>query len=159
MHALSLPFLHHWPDAGRFLLRLIAGLVISAHGMQKIQGGVENFAGFVGSLGLPLPTATAYLVTGLELVGGILLIVGLLSRLGGLLLALEMIGTTLLVKVDLGLIPAEGVGAELDLVLLAAFAGVVLLGPGRASLDAVLGIEGERRGSTAAKGKAAAAAM
>lgn len=159
MHALSLPFVHRWPDAGRLLLRLIAGVVITSHGIQKIQGGVENFAGFVGSLGIPLPTATAYLVTGLELVGGILLIVGLLSRLGGLLLALEMIGTTLLVKVDVGLISAEGVGAELDLVLLAAFAGIVLLGPGRASLDAVLGIEGERRHSAATKGKVATTAV
>lgn len=156
MHALSLPFLHRWPDAGRLVLRVIAGVIIAAHGIEKIQGGVGGFAGFVDSLGIPAPTAVAYLVTGLETAGGILLILGLLSRVAGLLLALEMIGTAFFVKLislDLGVIAAEGVGMELDLILLAAFAGVVFLGPGRVSLDAVFGIEGERRRAAAASGK------
>jgi uncharacterized membrane protein YphA (DoxX/SURF4 family) len=51
---------------------------------------------------------------------------------------------TLLVKVDLGLIAPSGAplpGAELDLALIAALVGVVLLGPGRPSVDHAVGIE------------------
>ena len=51
---------------------------------------------------------------------------------------------TVLVKVDLGLLSMAGAdlpGAELDLALIALAVGVVLLGPGRWSLDHVLGLE------------------
>lgn len=146
LHALSLPFLHRGGDLGRLALRLVAGVVIAAHGWQKLVNGIDGFAGFVASLGLPAPMVVAYTVTGLELVGGLLLAAGLLTRIHGLLLAAHMAGTTMLVKADVGLIgpqDAPGVGAELDLVLLAAFAGVALLGPGAWSLDHAIGIEDE----------------
>jgi putative oxidoreductase len=87
-------------------------------------------------------------VTFVELIGGILLIIGLLSRLAALILAIEMIFTTLLVKVHVGFIapPGGGAGAELDLILLAAFLTILLAGPGRLALDELLGVEGEAVG-------------
>ena len=51
-----------------------------------------------------------------------------------------------LVKVNIGLLsPADGsgVGAELDLALIAGFLVVLLAGPGRLSVDQVLGYEGD----------------
>jgi putative oxidoreductase len=95
----------------------------------------------VESLNVPLPEVTAYLVTALELGGGILLIAGFLTRLWALLIAIEMVFTTLLVKVDVGLIGAQGAGAELDLVILGGCLVLFALGPGTFSLDRVLGIE------------------
>src|SRR3712207_7868541 len=65
---------------------IIAGLIMAAHGFQKLQAGVGNFGGFLAQLGVPLPTLMAYVVTFVELVAGILLILGLFSRLAALFL-------------------------------------------------------------------------
>jgi putative oxidoreductase len=62
------------------LLRLVAGLIMAYHGLGKFQGGIPNFAGAVQSLGFPAPTLLAWIVALLELVGGLLVVVGLFSR-------------------------------------------------------------------------------
>jgi putative oxidoreductase len=124
-------------------LRTVIGIVMAAHGWQKVQQGVGEFAGFVESLSIPFPTFTAYAVTALELGGGILLILGLATRQWALLIGLEMVLTTILVKVDVGLIADGGAGAELDLLILAGCLALVLLGPGRVSLDRAFGIDGK----------------
>ena len=127
------------------ILRVMAGIVMAAHGWQKLQGGPANFGSqALANLGVPLPVFMGYVVTFVELIGGILLIIGLLSRLAALILAIEMIFTTLLVKVHVGFIapPGGGAGAELDLILLAVFLVILLVGPGRLALDELLGIEG-----------------
>jgi len=88
----------------------------------------------------------AYVVTFVELIGGVLLIVGLLSRLAALLLAIDLVVAVLLVKINIGLLsPADGsgVGYELDLALIAGLLVVVLAGPGRLSVDQALGYEGD----------------
>jgi uncharacterized membrane protein YphA (DoxX/SURF4 family) len=91
-------------------LRTVIGIVMAAHGWQKVQQGVGEFAGFVESLSIPFPTFTAYAVTALELGGGILLILGLATRQWALLIGVEMVLTTILVKVDVGLIADGGAG-------------------------------------------------
>jgi putative oxidoreductase len=53
--------------------------------------GIPGFIQFFIKLGIPLPTANAYFVAGLEFVGGMLLILGLGTRLIGLLLAGDML--------------------------------------------------------------------
>ena len=142
---LSLPPIARFADFGPFILRVIAGIIMLAHGLQKIiEFGPANFGGVLADLGVPLPVLMGYVVTFAELVGGILLIVGLLSRLAALMLAIEMVFTTLLVKVDIGLIASYSSrlpGAELDLALMAGFIAIFLLGPGKIALDYLLGIE------------------
>lgn len=65
---------------------------------------------------------------------------GVLASLWSLLLAVEMVFTTLVVKLDVGLIAPRGggAGAELDLLFFAAFAAIALLGSDRWSLDRAL---------------------
>ena len=120
---------------------------MAVHGWQKLtEVGPANFGRqALANLGVPLPVFMGYVVTLAELIGGILLIVGLLSRLAALILAIEMVFTTLLVKINVGFIapPGSGAGAELDLILLAAFLTILLVGPGRLSLDELIGIEEE----------------
>src|ERR1700753_3303635 len=53
--------------------------------------GMAGFIQFFTKLGIPLPAVNAYFVAGLEFVGGILLILGLGSRIISLLLAGAMI--------------------------------------------------------------------
>ena len=55
-------------------------------------------------MGISLPELMGFVVTFVELVGGILLIVGLLSRLAALLLTIDFTVAILLVKVNVGLI-------------------------------------------------------
>ena len=103
------------------VVRVLAGIIMFAHGWQKFQGGPASFGQGLAQLGVPLPELMAYVVTFVELVGGVLLIVGLLSRLAALLLTIDLIVAILLVKVNIGLLsPADGsgVGAELDLALI-----------------------------------------
>jgi putative oxidoreductase len=113
-----------------------------AHGLQKLQGGPANFGGLLSQLGVPALELMAYVVTLVELVGGALLIVGLLSRLSALLLTIDFVAI-LLVKLNVGLIAPQGsrAGAELDLALIAGFLVILLAGRGRFSLVYALGID------------------
>ena len=122
---------------------IIVGIIMFAHGLQKLQGGPANFGGLLSQLGVPAPELMAYVVTFVELVGGALLIVGLLSRLSTLLLTIDLVVAILLVKLNVGLIAPQGsgAGAELDLALIAGFLVILLAGPGRFSLDYALGID------------------
>ena len=151
-----------WPMArlaglAPLIVRVIVGIIMAAHGLQKLtQMGPANFGGqLLAGLGVPLPVFFGYVVTFTELIGGILLIVGLLSRLAALALTIDLVVALLLVKVNVGLIAPQGsgAGAELDLALIAGFLVILLAGPGRLSLDYLLGIErdaerGPGRGET-----------
>lgn len=129
--------------AAPVLLRLIFGGMMLAHGLQKFQAGPPQFARFLDSLGLPAAMPLAWVVTLLELGGGALLIVGLFSRAVAALLAVELALAIYLVTFDAGLIaaPGEGPGWERDLAYIGGFLAIVMLGPGRPSLDHLLGIE------------------
>lgn len=132
--------------AAPVVLRVVIGLVMAAHGWQKLtMMGPANFGSdMLAGLGIPAPVAFGYLVTFTELIGGLLLIVGLLTRLATLPLIVILAVATIAVKLDIGLIAGAGApmpGAELDLTLIAGLVAVLLLGPGRPSLDHLLGIE------------------
>jgi putative oxidoreductase len=143
MRTLSLSPMNRLAEFAPLVVRVIAGVIMAGHGFQKLQAGPANFGGFLAQLGVPLPTLMGYVVTLVELVGGILLIVGLFSRLAALLLTIDLVVAILLVKVNVGLIapPQQGAGAELDLALIAGFLVIVFAGPGSLSLDRTLGIE------------------
>jgi putative oxidoreductase len=125
------------------VLRVVAGLVMAAHGYSKLAAGPSTFAEMLQGLGVPAPGFMAWVVTLVELVGGILLILGLITRIAGLLIAIDLAVAALLVKVDVGLIagPGEGAGAELELTLLAATLALALMGPGPVSIDRAVGLE------------------
>lgn len=89
-------------EIGALILRVTLGAIFFIHGVVKFQGGIENIAGWFESLGLP--GVMAYGVALLEIIGGILLIVGLATRLVAALFALLMIGATIKVKLAIGLL-------------------------------------------------------
>jgi putative oxidoreductase len=132
-------------DVALLGMRLAAGSIMALHGWTKFDGGIENFKGFLDFLNLPFSGVLQYVVPTLEFVGGLMILVGLLTRVPALLIAIEMIFTSLLVKLsklDLGILGPEGAGgAEVDFLYLASFVALFILGAGRISLDAVLGIE------------------
>ena len=125
-------------------VRLIVGIIIAAHGWEKLTViGPANFGqGLLAPNGVPLPSFMGYVVTFTEVLGGTLLIVGLLSRLVTLLLTINLVIATLMVNMHVGLLSSTGgVGAELPLALIAGFLAILSAGPGRLSLDYLLGVE------------------
>ncbi|MFL5821353.1 MAG: DoxX family protein [Solirubrobacteraceae bacterium] len=129
------------------VLRVVLGGVMLGHGYLKIAAGPARFGQqALVALGVPAPVLVGYVVTITEVAGGILLVVGLLSRVAAIALAIEMVFTTVLVKSNVGLIsaPSGDPGAELDLALLAGFLAIALAGPGRLSLDRAVGLEKPR---------------
>lgn len=149
MNPLALSSASRFADVGPLALRLLAGIVMTAHGAQKLfEVGPAKFGStLLADLGVPAPVFFGYVVTFVELIGGILLIIGLLSRLASLVLAFDLIVAIVLVKLEIGLIAAMGSpmpGAELDLSLIAAFLGVLFVGPGRFSVDYLLGLDRAR---------------
>jgi putative oxidoreductase len=144
MRTLSLAPVDRLAGFAPLVVRVIVGVIIAAHGWQKLtQMGPANFGGqMLSGLGVPLPVFMGYVVTFVELFGGILLILGLLSRLAALLLTIDLVVAILLVKVNVGFLSgSSGTGAELELALIAGLLVVLLAGPGKLSLDHVLGLE------------------
>lgn len=112
------------PDLGLLLIRLGLGIIFIAHGWQKF-GAMDGTIAFFGSLGLP--AVVAYLISTIELLGGIALVLGIYTQWAGLLIALLMVGAIYLVKFKMGLIG----GYELDLGLLIAALNIFFTGPGK----------------------------
>lgn len=118
------------------VLRVIAGITFLVHGISKFQMGLDNVAGFFGSMGIP--AFFAYLVTFLETFGGLALILGLGTRLFSALLGIIMIVAIFKVKLAGGFMGNGGAGYELDLALLAMFVALMLSGSSLYSLDRAL---------------------
>lgn len=105
-------------ELGALVLRLTLGIIFFIHGLVKFQGGIENIVGWFESIGLP--GFMAFAVAGIELVGGIALIIGLGTRIVSALIGIIMIGATLKVKMAAGLLGnGQMAGYELDLAFLA----------------------------------------
>jgi putative oxidoreductase len=146
MRTLSLSPMDRLAGFAPLVVRVIVGVIMAAHGLQKLtEFGPSNFGEqMLGGLGVPLPVFMAYVVTFVEVFGGILLIVGLLSRLAALLLTIDLVVAILLVKVNVGFLSgSSGTGAELDLALIAGLLVILLAGPGKLSLDHMLGLESD----------------
>ena len=70
--------------------RLVIGWAFVEAGRPKL-GNLDGFAGFLASLGVPLPAVHAAFIARLEYFGGMLLIAGLLTRVVALLLSSTMV--------------------------------------------------------------------
>lgn len=152
MRALALAPLSRLAGLAPLAVRVIVGVIMIAHGAQKLQAGPANFGQGLAGMGVPLPVLTGYAVTFAELIGGVLLVVGLFSRLAALLLTANLTGAIFLVNIDVGFLTPPGAassGVELPLALIAGLLAILLAGPGKLSLDHALGIERDAEGSPA----------
>ena len=79
-------------DLGLILVRLALGTVFVMHGWQKLSVmGLVGVAGFLTTLGIPVPSVSAALLIAAELGGGLLMLAGLFARPAGLILAFNMV--------------------------------------------------------------------
>lgn len=122
-------------DLALLIVRLAVGAVFLAHGISKLNTGMEGVGKFFGSVGIPFSALFAWIVTAVEIVGGIALLIGLEARFAALLLSVVMIVAIVSVKLKGGLLGKGGSGFELELTLLAANLAIFFQGAGRFSLD------------------------
>jgi len=138
-HALIKNALHSDAGFGALLLRVPVGIILAAHGAQKLFGwfggyGLEGTGQWLASIGLQPGLLMALLAGSAEFFGGLALIFGLLTRPAALVSAFTMIVAIFSVHIGNGLFMANN-GYEFALSLFAATAALTLLGAGRLSLD------------------------
>jgi putative oxidoreductase len=118
-------------------MRWISGAIFVAFGAGKFINHASEASSFM-SYGLPSPDVFADAIGVLELAGGVLLVLGFATRAAAALLAGDMVGAIIVS----GLMRDETVSLTLAPALLVAMLILVVLGPGRLSLDRA------RRGGT-----------
>lgn len=119
-------------------LRLVLGVVFFIHGAQKLfgwfgGGGIGGTGDFFASLGLNPGVPLGLLSGAGEMAGGLLLLFGVLVPVAAVLLTIDMLVAIVFRTSKLGFV--SGGGVELNLLILAMVAAVVLVGPGAYSLE------------------------
>ena len=150
---IRLPFVSGPLPSGAALLaiRVVMGSMLAYHGWKKIDGGVEKFVATVDRLGFPLPELMARATISIELIGGICLALGLLTRLWAALATIQFLLIVAQVKWDIGVFSQGGrSGFEIDLMYAVTAAALLLAGPGLLALDHRLGLESDPQRDTGA---------
>lgn len=145
MTMLSLPLTRKMASLTPLVVRVIVGVVMVVHGWQKLMGGPVGFGLAMNTaFGVPFPVLTGWAVTLVELVGGLLLLLGLASRVTALVLTVELVLAILVVNVHVGFVTpmsGGGSGVEFPLTVIAGLLVILFTGPGPVSLDNALGID------------------
>ncbi|MBI4082597.1 MAG: DoxX family protein [Candidatus Lambdaproteobacteria bacterium] len=121
---------------GYAVIRVMVGIVLVFHGYQKVfVMGFGAVIDFFGKVGIPLAQVAAPFVALLEVIGGVLLILGLFTRYLSAVFAIEFVVATYTVWILLG----KGyAGSELELMILCTAVLLATNGAGRYSLDTLL---------------------
>lgn len=123
-------------------LRLALGVIFFVHGADKLfgwygGGGIKETIEMMTSLGLPQPMIQAYLAGGAEMLGGILVFLGLFTRFGGLLIASTMAVAIATVHLHNGVLGRDG-GFECPLADMAGALTLMITGAQGLSLDSFI---------------------
>ncbi|HEX3783826.1 MAG TPA: DoxX family protein [Pseudonocardiaceae bacterium] len=132
----------HAYDVGLLLLRVMVGIDMSAHGCQKLfgwfgGGGLHGTGQFFTMNGYPAGSAMAVVAGLTETLGGIALILGLLTPLAAAAIVGDMLNAVA-IKWTGGFF--EPSGMEYELLLTVAAASIAFTGPGRYAIDRALPI-------------------
>jgi putative oxidoreductase len=122
-------------SGAHLVARVILGYIFVMHGWQKLStNGIDATKAGFDAMGVPAPGPAAYFATWVELIGGILLIVGLALPLAAVLLIADMIGAIFYAHLDAGLWSMDG-GYEFPLALIAGLLAVGFVKAGPIAVD------------------------
>lgn len=124
-------------------LRLILGFGMIYHGWPKLGSGHDGFAGMLTGLGVPAPGLMAYVVGLTEALGGLALIAGAFVAIVSIPLIINMLVALFAVHLPNGfnfmnMLPEGGFGMpgyEVNLLYIAGFAALAMMGAGSLSVD------------------------
>jgi putative oxidoreductase len=133
-------------DLGLTLLRVVVGVIFVLHGYQKLfVMGLGGVSGAFTHMGAPMAGFTGPLFAVAEPVFGVLVILGLLTRLGTLWFILDMAGAIAIVHMKNGWSGPGGM--EFPVLLLIASLAVFLGGPGAFAIDNAIAARGMKASS------------
>jgi len=118
-------------DIVHFGVRVVVGTIFIAHSLGKFNPG---FVGFLNQIGIP--AEMQFFIALGEFVPGILLIIGVFTRISASILSVVMLGAIFHVKHASNL-TGQG-GFELELLLLVGNLSIIVAGPGRVSLSHII---------------------
>jgi putative oxidoreductase len=142
-----------WSQCVPLPLRLIIGFGFMAHGWAKLSRGPSDFANLLTQIGAPLPEATAWVSTFVELLGGLAVFVGAFVEVVSVPLIVMMLVAMLTVHLKYGFsaintigLTADGPqfgppGYEINLLYIAGLLALMLGGAGPLSIDRCLARE------------------
>jgi len=126
---------------GLLILRLALGLIFVLHGWMNLVGGQDSFLReMLAMVGWSAPDYLVWSITGLELLGGLALMLGVFTREAAALLALEMVVAVVLFHLRQGFLIVAvpnaplAYGFEYHLALVGGLVCLVLAGPGKFAL-------------------------
>jgi putative oxidoreductase len=122
------------------LVRVVIGIMFLMHDWAKFNAGPARIATNFGNYGLPMPDLFAYTAMGLELVGGVCLIIGLFTRFFAAALAVEMGIALIVAHLPKGYAAGTG-GYEYVLLIGVVLLAIAMRGGGPYSVDAKIGKE------------------
>lgn len=129
-----------FPGWESLALRIVLGAIFIVHGLPKLKN-LKGTADMVTSIGFRPGMFWAFMLAASEFFGGILLVVGLASRVAAAFLVIAMLVATG-AKIFVWKIPftkGQEAGWEYDAMLLAGLVAVLLLGSGNISVDQMMG--------------------
>jgi putative oxidoreductase len=139
-----------WRQWATLPLRLVIGYGFMAHGWAKLSRGLEGFAKLLEQIGAPLPAATAWVSTFVELLGGLAILAGAFVAAISVPLIIMMLVAMLTVHLRYGFsaihtigLTADGPqfgppGIEVNLLYIAGLLALILGGAGPLSIDRLL---------------------
>lgn len=128
-------------DVAYLIVRVTAGLMLIPHGWPKVTTmGVTGVSGAMARYGLPFPTTGALIIMFLETIGGIMIALGLFTRVIAALLVFEFLVIIFIAHWPRGYSAGAG-GIEFPLMWGLILLAVMLRGGGPWSLDRKLGVE------------------
>jgi putative oxidoreductase len=131
-------------------LRLIIGFGFMAHGWAKLSRGPSGFAKLLAQIGAPLPEATAWASTFVELLGGLAIFVGAFVEVVSIPLIVMMLVAMFTVHLKYGFSSINTIGLtaagpkfsppgyEVNLLYIAGLISLILGGAGALSIDRLL---------------------
>jgi len=118
---------------GLLVLRIGIGIIFLAHGTQKVFGGMEDFAGMLKGLGFVPVLFWANLAGYTELIGAVLLVLGVFPRISAGMLFILIVVAAFKVHLAKGFFLSNG-GFEYTFVIACACLAIILSGAGKIAL-------------------------